>query len=487
MCVCVCVMPVLTTQLSGTAITVCVCVTRGQEEGREEGGREGGGREGGRREGGREEGGRKGGRREIGTKKGSKYKRILDDDRGPLVISSVEYNGEHTPAKATKNEYSKEGDKVEEVFVVPLSNAVVHPGTVVVKALKRDEGEGEEEGEGGERRGEREGERRGRGRGEGGERRGRGRGEGEERKGERRGEGDGGGEEREGERRERGRGVGREMEGERRGRGRGEGGERRGRGRGEGGGDGGGEERGGRGEGGGEEREGERRGRGRGEGGREERGGRWRGRGEGGGEEREGERRGRGRGEGGGEEREGERRGRGRGEGGGGEGGGEEREGERRGEGEREERAKSMRSIPSPNILTSVQGKKSDTSSLPIPLVLAYMTSNQTMQHCTYKATPAQDLGGNFQLCTFCLFLPQLGEPDVPSTPNQSSHTHTRPLGSLMRHTMKGEVNYELNKPPRDFSHHTPLTQNKTQGGHTHKRSAPFQTSLPPPHKHMHT
>lgn len=59
----------------------------------------------------------------------------FDDDRGPLIFSSIEYNGEDTPAKATKNEYGKEGDKVEEIFVVSLSNAVVHPGTVVVKAL----------------------------------------------------------------------------------------------------------------------------------------------------------------------------------------------------------------------------------------------------------------------------------------------------------------------------------------------------------------
>lgn len=59
--------------------------------------------------------------------------RILHNDSGELIF--VNNDGQHCPRKATQDEESQGSDKEEEVLVVPPTNTVVHPWTVVVKVL----------------------------------------------------------------------------------------------------------------------------------------------------------------------------------------------------------------------------------------------------------------------------------------------------------------------------------------------------------------
>ena len=48
----------------------------------------------------------------------------------------MEHNREDSPRKATQDEHSERDDKEEEVLVVPATDTVVHPRTVVVKLLE---------------------------------------------------------------------------------------------------------------------------------------------------------------------------------------------------------------------------------------------------------------------------------------------------------------------------------------------------------------
>lgn len=62
--------------------------------------------------------------------------RILYNDVDELVLPMGK-NGEHCPGKTTQDKDGEGGHKEEEIFVVPASNAVVHPRAVVVKILHR--------------------------------------------------------------------------------------------------------------------------------------------------------------------------------------------------------------------------------------------------------------------------------------------------------------------------------------------------------------
>ena len=44
-------------------------------------------------------------------------------------------DGDHAPRKPTQDEDGEGRDKEEEILVVPATNAVVYPGTVVIKTL----------------------------------------------------------------------------------------------------------------------------------------------------------------------------------------------------------------------------------------------------------------------------------------------------------------------------------------------------------------
>ena len=56
---------------------------------------------------------------------------------------------ENSPTKASENPYSQGSHKQKKVLVISLSNTVINPGTVVIKALRRGErvGEGRKERE----------------------------------------------------------------------------------------------------------------------------------------------------------------------------------------------------------------------------------------------------------------------------------------------------------------------------------------------------
>ena len=60
--------------------------------------------------------------------------RILDNDSAD-VVSGVDQDREQGPGKATQDEDGEGDDKEEEVLVVAPSDAVVHPGTVVIEVL----------------------------------------------------------------------------------------------------------------------------------------------------------------------------------------------------------------------------------------------------------------------------------------------------------------------------------------------------------------
>lgn len=60
--------------------------------------------------------------------------RILYNDTGELV--SVGKDRDHCPGKPTQDKDSEGSNKEEEVLVVPTTNAVVHPRTVVIEILK---------------------------------------------------------------------------------------------------------------------------------------------------------------------------------------------------------------------------------------------------------------------------------------------------------------------------------------------------------------
>ena len=48
---------------------------------------------------------------------------------------AIDPYGEQAPGKPTQDEHIEGDYEVEEVFVVPVTNAVVHPRTVVIKHL----------------------------------------------------------------------------------------------------------------------------------------------------------------------------------------------------------------------------------------------------------------------------------------------------------------------------------------------------------------
>ena len=49
----------------------------------------------------------------------------------------MEDNGHHCPGKAIENEERHRINKQEEILVVPFADAVIYPGTVVVKFLQK--------------------------------------------------------------------------------------------------------------------------------------------------------------------------------------------------------------------------------------------------------------------------------------------------------------------------------------------------------------
>ena len=55
----------------------------------------------------------------------------------------MEHDRENSPTKASEDPYSQGGHKEKKVLVVPLSNTVINPGTVVIKALREREKERE--------------------------------------------------------------------------------------------------------------------------------------------------------------------------------------------------------------------------------------------------------------------------------------------------------------------------------------------------------
>ena len=55
----------------------------------------------------------------------------------------MKHDRENSPTKASEDPYSQGGHKEKKVLVVPLSNTVINPGTVVIKALRERERERE--------------------------------------------------------------------------------------------------------------------------------------------------------------------------------------------------------------------------------------------------------------------------------------------------------------------------------------------------------
>ena len=62
-----------------------------------------------------------------------------------MKLCLVNHDRKNSPTKASEDPYSQGGHKEQKILVVSLSNTVINPGTVVIKALKKRERERERE------------------------------------------------------------------------------------------------------------------------------------------------------------------------------------------------------------------------------------------------------------------------------------------------------------------------------------------------------